>query len=96
MVFQIEVLKFLDMDEVKEKKKLNSKLIHIGYLTELFSTRKQAAEFYKKHNPHMRDMRAETEWYSDWDPVTRYMFVVRNNWLPIHANLTVEDVFSKQ
>ena len=50
---------------------------HIGYMNKIFTSRKKACEYYKKHNPHMRDISAEAHWHSDWDPITKLLYVVR-------------------
>ena len=49
---------------------------HIGYMDIVFKTKNEAAEYYAMYNPHMRRLNALT-WCSDWDPITRLFYVVR-------------------
>lgn len=50
---------------------------HIGYINKLFSTKKEAGEYYDRHNPDMRSLNAFNTWRSDWNPDTRLMYIVR-------------------
>jgi hypothetical protein len=50
---------------------------HIGYIDEIFSTKKEASEYYNRFNPHMRSLNAYNTWRSDWDPDTKLMYIVR-------------------
>lgn len=50
---------------------------HVGYIDKLFGSRKAAAAEYHAANPHMRPIRKESDWTSDWDPVSRRRFVIR-------------------
>ena len=50
---------------------------HVGYIVKTFGTKKAAADEYHAANPHMRPIQKESDWTSDWDPVTRRRFIVR-------------------
>lgn len=53
--------------------------VHVGYMNAKFQTRKDAASYYDRHNPHMRSLNAYDTWASDWDPVTRLKYIVRED-----------------
>jgi len=52
--------------------------VHMGYMNKVFRTKKAAANYYDLHNTHMRKLNTFDTWKSDWDPVTRYRYVVRD------------------
>ena len=54
--------------------------VHVGYMNAKFQTRKDAASYYNRHNPHMRSLNAHNTWASDWDPVTRLKYIVREDY----------------
>lgn len=66
-------------------------LLHIGYMKGKFKTKKDAVSYYDKHNPHMRSLNAHNNYRSDWDPNTKLLYIVRNDYL---INSTI-DCFSK-
>lgn len=49
----------------------NGGFIHVGYMNRLFATEKDASLYYKKYNPHLRDINAHGTNVSDWHPQTR-------------------------
>lgn len=55
------------------------KYIHVGYMRAIFKSKNAACEYYSRHNPHMRRMFAVSKgaFYSESDPVTELMYVVR-------------------
>ena len=55
------------------------KFVHVGYMKMLFKTKKMAEEYYNMHNPHMRPLNAYNTWISDWDPETKFRYIVRRN-----------------
>ena len=57
----------------------NGKCEHIGYMNKLFKSKKEAAEYYDKYNPHMRRLNAHENWRSDWDPGSCLMYIVREH-----------------
>ena len=59
---------------------------HVGYVDKLFSTKKSAAEYYNRNNPHMRHLSTNGMWGSDWDTVTKLKYIVRDN-EGIHCNI---------
>lgn len=62
--------------------KYNGKFEHIGYMSKLFTTKKEAANYYDFHNSHLRKLNTHGTWVSDWDPMTKlilnkkYFFIV--------------------
>ena len=63
---------------------------HIGYMKGKFKTKKDAVSYYDKHNPHMRSLNAHNSYISDWDPNTKLLYIVRDDYL---INATI-DCFS--
>ena len=51
---------------------------HIGYMNIIFKTKKQACDYYNKHNPHMRPLNAHNTYRSDWDTETYIEYVIRD------------------
>ena len=66
------------------------KIKHIGYIKGKFKTKKDAISYYDRHNPYMRSLNAHNTFMSDWDPVTKLLYIVRDDYL---INMTV-DCFS--
>jgi hypothetical protein len=84
MHFVLEVVRFIrDRDEWMAK---GGKMEHIGYMRAHFRTKKDAASYYDRHNPHMRGLNAHNTWASDWDPITHLMYIVRKYH---HLNQTI-------
>ena len=52
---------------------------HVGYMRAHFRTKKDAASYYDRHNPHMRGLNELNTWESDWDPSTSLMYIVRED-----------------
>ena len=50
---------------------------HVDYFRNVFDTMQEAANYYNRHNQHMRPMGPATDWISDWDPTTKMRYVVR-------------------
>ena len=63
---------------------------HIGYMKGKFKTKKDAVSWYDRHNPHMRSLNAHNTYCSDWDPNTKLLYIVRDDYL---INATI-DCFS--
>ena len=77
MPFVLEVVRFIqDRDEWMAK---GGKQEHVGYMRAHFRTKKDAASYYDRHNPHMRGLNAHNTWASDWDPNTSLMYIVRED-----------------
>lgn len=55
----------------------NGKKEHIGYINKIFRTKKEACEYYHIHNKHLRVINSKSDWYSDYDPNTKLLYVVR-------------------
>ena len=89
--YVIEVLEF-----ITEKEGDNGwlaqggKIKHIGYMKGKFKTKKDAVSYYDMHNPHMRSINAHNTYKSDWDPNTKLLYIVRDDYL---INATI-DCFS--
>ena len=54
---------------------------HLGYMKKRFKNKKDAVAYYDKHNPHMRSLNAHNTYESDWDPVTKLFYIVRDDYL---------------
>jgi hypothetical protein len=54
---------------------------HIGYMKGKFKTKKDAVSYYDRHNPHMRSLNAHNTYISDWDPETKLLYIVRDDYL---------------
>jgi hypothetical protein len=79
--YVLEVLEFITEDK---------KIKHIGYMKGKFKTKKDAVSYYDRHNPHMRSLNAHNTYISDWDPNTKLLYIVRDDYL---INATI-DCFS--
>ena len=60
---------------------LGSKIKHFGYMKGKFKTKKDAVSYYDRHNPHMRSLNAYNDYRSDWDPNTKLLYIVREDYL---------------
>ena len=58
----------------------NGKSEHIGYMNKVFITKKEAAEYYDLHNPHMRKLNLHRTWAYDNDPNTNLQYIVREHY----------------
>ena len=63
---------------------------HIGYMKGHFKTKNDAVSYYDRHNPHMRSLNAHNTYESDWDPNTKLLYIVREDY---DINATI-DCFS--
>ena len=61
--------------------KLGGKHKHIGYMKAKFKTKKDALSYYNKHNPHMKPLNAHNIYKSDWNPNTKLLYIVREDYL---------------
>ena len=78
MPYILEVQHFyLDGDKIHPE--WNGKSEHIGYMNKIFNTKQKASDYYDKFNPHMRQLNANNDWCSDWDPKTNLMYIVREH-----------------
>jgi len=60
--------------------KLCGKYKHIGYMKAKFKTKKDAVSYYDRHNPHMRSLNTDKKYKSDWDPNTKLLYIVRDDY----------------
>ena len=75
--YVLEVVRFLtEQDEWLAK---GGKFEHVGYMKGNFRTKKNAASYYDRHNPHMRSLNAHNTYRSDWDPDTELLYIVRED-----------------
>ena len=79
--YVLEVLEF-----ITEKEEDNGWLAQGGK----FKTKKNAVSYYDRHNPHMRSLNAHNTYKSDWDPNTKLLYIIRDDYL---INSTI-DCFS--
>ena len=88
--YVLEVLEFLtdENDYINQ----GGKIKHIGYMKGHFRTKKDAISYYDRHNPHMRSLNAQNNYCSDWDPETKLLYIVRDDYL---INATI-DCFDKE
>jgi hypothetical protein len=73
-LYVLEVQKYISDEEVDH---MNGKFTHVGYMDKIFHSKRKACEYYDMHNNHMRSLNAHGTWRSDWDPHTRFRYVVR-------------------
>ena len=89
--YVLEVLEFIIEKEGEDGCIVQrGKIKHIGYMKGKFKTKKDAVSYYDRHNPHMRSLNAHNNYRSDWDPDTKLLYIVRDDYL---INATV-DCFS--
>lgn len=76
--YVLEVVRFItDSEEWRNK---SGKFEHVGYMRAKFRTKRDAASYYDRHNPHMRGLNAHGNWRSDWDPKgMNLMYIVRED-----------------
>jgi hypothetical protein len=78
MPYILEVLRF-DPNGHIEHPDWYGKAEHIGYMNKIFSTKRDACDYYQQHNQHMRQITKDSNWSSDWDPNTFLMYVIRKS-----------------
>ena len=91
--FVLEVLEFIT-EKTGEHGWLaqGGKIKHKGYMKGNFKTKKDAVTYYDRHNPHMRSLNAHNTYISDWDPNTKLLYIVRDDYF---INATI-DCFCKK
>ena len=89
--YVLEVCEFIDeVEGDNDWLKLGTKIKHIGYMKGKFKTKNDAVSYYDRHNTHMRSLKGNGTYISDYDPETKLMYIVRDDYL---INSTV-DCFS--
>lgn len=89
--YVLEVLEFITEKEGQNGwVNQDGKIKHIGYMKGKFKTKKDAVSYYDRHNPHMRSLHAHNTYCSDWDPKTKLLYIVRDDYC---INATI-DCFS--
>lgn len=56
------------------------KFEHVGYMKAKFKTKEDACSYYDRHNSHMRNLNAHNTYKSDWDPKTKLLYIVREDY----------------
>lgn len=54
-----------------------------------FKTKKDAYDYYDKHNPGMRKLNAHGDYKSDWSPTTNVIYSPKRSWGGLHSLTTV-------
>ena len=90
--YVLEVLEFItEKDGDNGWLAQNGKIKHIGYMKVKFKRKKDAVSYYDKHKPKgMRSLNAHNNYMSDWDPKTKLLYIVRDDY---SINATI-DCFS--
>ncbi len=89
--YVIEVIEFITKKEGDNGwLSLGGKYKHLGYMKGKFRTKQDAVSYYNRHNPHMRPLNADNNCKSDWDPNTKRMYIIRDDYF---LNSTI-DCFS--
>jgi len=79
--YVLEVVEFItEKDGLNGWFQQGGKHKHIGYMKAYFKTKKDAVAYYDRHNPHMRSLNAHNTYMSDWDPNTKLLYIVRDNY----------------
>ena len=91
VTYVLEVLQFITEREGNDGWLVQGgKIKHMGYMKGNFKTKEDAVSYYDRYNPHMRSLNAHNKYSSDWDPNTKLLYIVRNDYL---INATI-DCFS--
>lgn len=80
-IYVLEVIRFIEENNGNDGWiNKGGNLEHIGYMKAKFKTRKDACSYYDRHNPHMRKLNAHNTYMSDWDPITKLCYIVREDY----------------
>ena len=79
--YVLEVLEYVTEKQQDNALQQNGKIKHIGYMKAKFKTKKHAVSYYNRHNTHMRCLNAYNTYKSDWDPETKLLYIVRDDYL---------------
>jgi len=77
--YVLEVVKYVEPEKNENPDNLPL-YTHIGYMKPTFKTIDDACAYYDKNNPHMRPLNAYSTLCSDWDPLTCFAYIVRENY----------------
>ena len=81
-LYVLEVVKFDNKKSWVEGLSNKSEIQqHIGYMKAKFKTKDDASSYYDRNNPHMRKLNAYNTYISDWDPKTKLMYIVREDYM---------------
>lgn len=79
--YVLEVVKFiLEREGPNGWSKKGGRFEHIGYMKAKFKTKEDACSYYDRYNPHMRPLNKYNTYKSDWDPKTKLLYIVRENY----------------
>lgn len=59
---------------------------HVGYMKKRFATPQEACDYYNTHHPHMRPLNTRDNIKSDWDPNTKLLYIVREDF-SLHTSI---------
>lgn len=77
-VYVLEVLQYIT--ETEDTISDIDKLKHIGYMKKTFSSKREAADYYDTNNPCMRRLNTLGTYVSDWNPNTKLLYIVREDY----------------
>ncbi len=90
-MYVLEVVKYIT--ETENLMTNYGKLKHIGYMKKKFKTKREACMYYDECNPCMRKMNMLGTYISDWDPNTKLLYIVRDDY---NINETVSPFVTKK
>ena len=102
--FVIEVVEFITKKYIDNGwLKQGGKMRHIGYMKGKFKTMNDAVSYYDRHNPHMRSLNTDKKYKSAWDPNTKLLYIVRDDYFinstidcfNIEDNTEIKEGFTK-
>jgi hypothetical protein len=83
-MYVLEVVRYIT--ETNDLLSIYGKHKHIGYMNKKFKTKRDACTYYDECNPCMRRINALGTYVSDWDPNTKLLYIVREDY---NINATV-------
>lgn len=60
-----------------EYQEVQQKSVQVGYMNKIFNSKQEASDYYDKFNPHMRPLNEYNTWVSNFDPETRFGYIVK-------------------
>ena len=56
-----------------------SRFEHVGYINKVFQSKKDAEKYYNDYNQHMQSLNRNNNDCSDWDPITKLRYIIRED-----------------
>ena len=78
-IFVLEVIRFFPSSQ-EIYSFIDGKEEHVGYMKAKFKTKEDACSYYNRNNLHMRKLNAHGDYKSDWDPITKLLYIVRKDY----------------